>query len=204
MAKSKVNLDQKLEIVIDYTDERNRVLNKDHIVETKEDLKRMLRAGVSTPEIAEALVVSQQMGCSKDKFLPSPKTAFKKGEDHYTGVAVRAMRHPYAGRNYSVQVPDFKGPVTQQKAEIKEIDEETNEEIVVAYDYTASDVDPQPDTYAYYTSQLAIQRAEEYLRKMIPAHMEPNFVILHEAGVNVTEIVEFLKSEIDRIVANLK
>jgi hypothetical protein len=171
----------------DWDEEAHR---KELIPESKEDIVKAVRVGNSTAEIARATVVSRERGHAPLDIIRPIKMLIQVGAQldiisimHQQRITGKTEK----GKEYNI--PEFVGVVAEK---------------LVAGEEDLPD-DEQSHETSYVTSESAegLQRAMDYLERVIPGHIRNRLYIIHHDGGDVRNEADKLKEAVDELVNEL-
>lgn len=164
----------KLEVKIDVTDWRDDAMREEFIIADRESIVDAISSGKSTAATAKALVVNQELGNCVRMF--ENKILFLTGAMAEVGAIVRAEKVETEDGKF---IPAFVGKIVERDQE---------------------DLGAEERSYANSLSSAGHERAESYLRQVVPGHIFPRLQIIHANGGDVKKAALELKLKIDEFV----
>ncbi len=179
-----------LNINIDITDWQEEAERDENFIMSEEDILTAIRQGLSTSKVARVLLVSQELGMTKERISRPPKVLLNIGGQidvqaiiHKSKTKVRAA----SGAEYNVN--ELVG-YTPEKVE------ENGDEPIEKEVYTG------PSFFDIHDKR-ALESAIRYIENIIPGHIWGRLLIIYENGGDVRNEAEKLKQTIDEMVKRI-
>lgn len=167
-----------MELKIDVTDWHEETKREEMEIKSDNDIYALLDKGEHTGKIGRAIIVNRELGNADENIIKPNKLILNSGAQLEVSRLAARKRH---------EVETESGAKFQARSYVGEVQD-------------GQDTD---ESYVSHSDDKAADRTRRYLMSIIPGHIWQRFLILYEAGENIQEVADELKSLIDEMVEKL-
>lgn len=171
-------------ITVDISDWEEEFYHTEADVSSEEAaIKSQIEGQIGPLAMGRLLIFGREQGLAPADILPSNKLLLNEGAATEVVRMMQKHKEDVQVGDATYRVRSFIGGVRTEPPD-GESDDAPKEE---------------PETFIYLRDPEAVERAREYLRRVIPGHILGRLLVLAANGESVTEAIEEVKAAIDRL-----
>lgn len=152
---------------------------------TSEDaaIKSQIEARIGPLAMGRHIIAAREEGVAPDDILPSNKLLLNEGAATEVIRMIQKHREDLQVGKTTYRVRSFVGGIHGKREDDEEED--------------------NGETFIYLRDPEAVERAREYLRRVVPGHIMGRLLVLAANGESIIEAIEEVKAAIDRLAEQL-
>lgn len=152
---------------------------------TSEDaaIKSQIEARIGPLAMGRHIIAAREEGVAPDDILPSNKLLLNEGAAMGVVRMIQKHKEDLQVGNTTYRVRSFVGSIHGKPEDDEEED--------------------NGETFIYLRDPEAVERAREYLRRVVPGHIMGRLLVLAANGESIIEAIEEVKAAIDRLAEQL-